>query len=82
LWNVLNAEKLIRMKAGKMNRAEKALRVIEDICLLKMGMCKTDAEKVFADIYMHAHVGLGTCKNPHQNWVDRLNKAYESRKDE
>ena len=54
-----------------MNRATKALRVIEGM------MVVTEPEnKMLMACYKFAHVGLGNCGNAHQDWVVELDDMY------
>jgi len=47
----------------------KALEVIEGICLL-------DEKDVCKPFYRVAHVALGRCGNPHEDWRKELDKLH------
>ena len=35
-----------------------------------------DIEKIEEDIYKIAHIGTGTCENPHEDWVEEVEKMF------
>ena len=55
----------------------KALLVIEAICCTNMSLDNTECDKMLSFIYQCVHVALGTCTNPHEDWIDLINKSYE-----
>lgn len=54
-----------------MDIKEKALRVIEAIT--SESTLNTKQKEA---IYKFSHTALGECKNPHTDWVEELDKAY------
>ncbi len=57
----------------KIDIKTKALRTIEGICLL-------DEKPENAKFYKIAHIALGHCGNPHEDWVKELDVVYKSLK--
>lgn len=58
---------------------DKALQVIEEMCCNDdFSLSKSPYAKLLVDIYTYAHVANGTCQNPHEDWVEELNKHYEA----
>jgi len=64
---------LRNLRGSKMDIKTKALRTIEGICLL-------DEKPENGNFYRIAHVALGTCENPHEDWVKFLNNTYRNLK--
>ena len=52
---------------------DKALLVIEHLCC---GDFKP-SDKVLEACYTFAHVGRGVCENPHEDWVEELEQAFQ-----
>jgi len=70
---------------GKPNRTleRKALAVIEalasDDCCQELELSKPNdllTQKLLS-IYEYAHIALGDCRNPHDDWRAKLLKAYK-----
>lgn len=51
----------------------KALEIIEAIVSCDS---KRISQKQRDAIYRYAHCALGRCKNPHIDWITKLNKEY------
>jgi len=58
-------------KRKRLNRKDKALLVIEGMIL-----ATEPGDEFSGAIYKFAHVGLGDCRNPHEDWVKELEKTY------
>lgn len=56
---------------------KKALEVIEEISIHRMGMCETEEEKAWALAYEIVHVALGNCGTAHEEWDKKLNEVWE-----
>ena len=37
-----------------------------------------DIEKLKTDIYKIAHIGLQTCENKHEDWVENMEKLFKA----
>ncbi len=57
---------------------EKALMTIEELtCNDDFSMKETPECKLLCAIYRYAHIGLGRCQNPHEEWARELDQVYE-----
>ena len=75
----------IEIHKGKPNRTlqRKALAVIEalvsdDLCE-ELEISKPDdiLTRKLMSIYEYAHIALNDCRNPHEDWMAKLLKAYK-----
>lgn len=62
----------IRHDKAKKNFKNRALLVIETLCA--DDIVWTDQNRT--DIYEIAHVALGTCSNPHKDWVKKTENLF------
>lgn len=60
----------------------KALKVIEGYSLLCEHLPTTQKIDAFTFFYKMAHVGLGHCQNPHEDWRAELEETYQKMVDE
>lgn len=63
-------------------RGEEAKKDFKNRCLLvietlvDMDIKYNDIEKLKEDIYKIAHIGLQTCGNKHEDWVEEMEKLF------
>lgn len=68
-----------RKALAKTSIKDKALQVIEEMCLNDdFSLSKSPYAILLTRIYTYAHVANGTCQNPHEDWVEELNKHYKA----
>lgn len=53
--------------------AERVCKVLEGMCLLDID--ESDPKGFATAVYCFTHVARGTCKNPHQDWVELFLKT-------
>jgi len=75
----VKAIKKKRKALAKTSIKDKALQLIEEMtCDDDFAMSKSPYAKLLTQIYVYAHIANGTCQNPHEDWVEELNKHYEA----
>jgi len=66
----------------KETNEQKALKVIQALTTLYEDgkQSHKDAENMLCNIYKYSHIAIGSCKNPHKDWIKELNDMYKALK--
>lgn len=64
-------------QCGRMERLERALLVIEGLYLA----ADMDGDPFADQVYEVAHAALGMCGNPHEDWLELIDRLQDDLKD-